>query len=259
MVGTSEDESRFYGEPTLQEINAKIPRKVYLYDGQVALVFALLLLGFGAIWFGGAFYIYFVHQARQRDALNHYGREALGAITKIHLSAGRGGGTLVDYAFRVDGSDYRDTINLDYEPFSPDGDLPYLHVGEQIPVQYLPSDPRVHHPSGWAWWSWWEDVFPELFFLLFPIGGAVFAVQLFRDWRLARLGRVVEGKVTGCAKNHSVFTIYYEFLTPNNDSVEGSSDSSDEYQYGSRIRVIYLPKHPKRNDIYPMSSFHAVA
>lgn len=254
MFGVSDDQVRAPEEPSIREINARIPRKVSLNPdaGYTALAGVIILLAIGAIWSGGAYCYYFIYQAGHRQALNRDGRIVPGKITRFSSSRHA---TYVNYAFPADGVEYGDNINLDYEPLSPNGDLPYLHVGDPIPIQYLPSDPLVNHARGWAWWSWWNDVFPQSFSLLFFGGGVVLVGHMLRDRRLARTGWVVEGKVTGCVPNRKMFTVYYEFLTPDDTMVEGSGDSSDEIQYGSPVRVIYLRHHPKRNDLYPMSIY----
>jgi hypothetical protein len=260
MFGVSDDQTESVREPSIREINAKIPRKVSLDPdgGFTSLVVALILLGFGVVWFGGTFYYYFVHQARIREALDRDGREAMGAITRIHSSGGRHSVTLVDYKFRVDGMDYEGAINLENEPLSPDGELPYLRIGEPIRVQYLPGNPFVNHPSGWAWWSWWDNVIPQLFFLAFPGGGIAILVSLYRERRLARVGLVTEGEVIACAPNGKQFRVDYEFYDENREQFDGANENCDEYKTGSNIRVIYLKKTPKRNDTYPMATYRTV-
>jgi hypothetical protein len=258
MFGVSDDQTQSVREPSIREINAKIPRKVSLDPdgGFASLVVALLLLGCGVVWFGGVYYYYFVHQGRIREALNRDGREAIGAITRIYSSGGRHSVTMVDYRFPVDGSDYDGAINLEDEPLSSDGDLPYLRIGETIRVQYLPANPQVSHPSGWAWWNWWDNVIPQLFFLAFPGGGIAILVSLYRERRLARIGWVTEGEVIACAPKGNQFRVDYEFYDENREQFDGANENCDEYKTGSKIRVIYLRNHPKRNDTYPLSTFH---
>jgi hypothetical protein len=259
MFGVSDDQTQSISEPSIHEINAKIPRRVSLDPdgGFTSLVLALIFLGFGAIWYGGVYYIYFVHQARQRETLDRDGHEAMGKITRIY-SAGRGSGTSVAYGFQVDGSDHHGAINLEDEPQLPDGVLPYLKVGEPIRVQYLPSNPELNHPAGWAWWSWWQDVIPQLFFLTFPGGGIAILASIFRERRLARIGWVTEGEVIACAPKGNQFRVDYEFYDENREQFDGANENCDEYKTGSKIRVIYLQKNPKRNDTYPMSTYRTV-
>jgi hypothetical protein len=259
VLGVPDDQVQSERELSVRELNAMIPRKVRLDpdQGQTIIALALILFAMGAIWFGIAFNHYFVHLKRQREALNRDGQETVGTITRIY-TAGRRSGTMVGYAFRVDGSDYHDSIQLGYEPQTPDGDLPYLRLDEPIRVQYLPSDPRINHPTGWAWWSWWNDVFPNLFALLFPGGGVSIAVNLYRERRLARIGWVTEAKVIACAPKGSQFRVDYEFYDENHQEFDGANEHSEEYESDANIRVIYLKKDPKRNAAYPMSTFHTV-
>jgi hypothetical protein len=258
MFGASDDQVQSSAKPSIREINAKIPRKVRLdADGGFAsLVLCLILIGGGTVWFGGTFYYYFAHQARERQTLNRDGREAIGKITKIRSGGGRGGGTYVNYAFRVDGTDYRDEIELEYEPESQDGELPYLNVGDPIRVQYLPSNPLFNHPSGWAWWSWWNILILQSVMVLFPGVGVVGLVNLYRERRLARIGWVTEGTVIACAPNRSRFRVDYEFCAEDKAEFDGADENCDEYETGSKIRVIYLRKNPKRNSTYPNSTYH---
>ncbi len=260
MFGVSDDQTENLQEPCTREINATIPRKVRLDPdgGFASLVWALILLGFRVIWFGGAFYYYFVHQARIREALNQNGREAIGAIKRIHSSGGRHSVTLVDYRFHVDGLDHDGAINLEDEPLSSNGELAYLKIGEPIRVQYLPNNPQVNHPSGWAWWSWWDNLIPQLFFSVFPGGGIAILFYLYRERRLARIGCVIEAEVIACAPNGKQFRVDYEFYDENREQFDGANENCDEYKTGSKIRVIYLRKNPKRNDTYPMSTYGTV-
>jgi hypothetical protein len=57
MFGVSDDQTESVREPSIREINAKIPRKVSLDPdgGFASLVVALILLGFGVVWFVGTF------------------------------------------------------------------------------------------------------------------------------------------------------------------------------------------------------------
>jgi Protein of unknown function (DUF3592) len=258
MFGVSDDQAQSLKEPGIHEINAKIPRKVSLDPdgGFASLVLALILLGFGVVWFGGVFYFYFVHQAQTREALYRNGRETIGMITRIYSPPGRHSGTMVGYAFRVEGLDYHDSINLDDEPQWPDGE--YLKISEAIRIQYLPSNPQVNHPTGWTWWNWWDSLIPQLFFLAFPGGGIAILVAIYRERRLARIGWVTEGEVIACAPKGKQFRVDYEFYDEDHEQFDGANENSDQYKTGSKIRVIYLRNNPKRNDTYPMSIFHTV-
>jgi hypothetical protein len=256
MFGVSGDQIRSPRELSIHEINATIPRRVRLDPdvGYTVLVFSLILLGFGVIWFSAASYYYF-QQARQRDALHGDGREAIATVTKIT----NGRTVYARYTFHFSGADFQGEAKMDYqrEPRWPDGRTKYVRVGEQIPIQFLPSDPSVNHPSTWVWWSW-SDVFPQLFMLFFSSLGFVGIGLLYRERRLARIGWVTEGKVIACAPKGRRFRVDYEFYNEDQEEFDGANENSDEYKSGSNIRVIYLRKNPKRNDTYPMSTYSPV-
>jgi hypothetical protein len=237
-------------EPSLDEINAKLPREVSLsYDGRSSLWVILICLIGGLIWLGGVS-CYIVHQRQQHDALDREGLDAPAQVTRI--GHGRGSDTFY-YTFQVAGVDYRSDA-------SSTGATEYPNVGSQIQVLYLPSDPSVNYPKGWGWWD-----FGYLFLFYFgalPVyGGARTAWSLYRDWRLARLGWVTEGKVTICVpkKNTGKFMVDYEFRTQNDELIEGSNNNcDDEYKTDSKIKVIYLRHQPKRNDSSPLNSYRMV-
>jgi hypothetical protein len=256
MFGVSDDQTRSARELSIHEINAMIPRRVRLDPdkGYQALVFALIVLGVGVVWFGGLYY-YCVQQSRHREVLNREGREAIARITRIS-----GGRTVyAHYTFRFSDADHQGEAKLDDQigPKWADGRTKYVRVGDQIPILFLPSDPSVSHPSGWEWWSWW-DLAPHLFMLFFSSLGAVGLGYVYRERRLARIGWVTEGKVIACAPKGSRFRVDYEFFTEDHEQFDGANEYSDEYETSSNIRVIYLRKDPKRNDTYPLSFYQTV-
>jgi hypothetical protein len=182
-----------------------------------------------------------IRDSHIRDILRREGHEANGEVTKSY--AGRGG-VDVEYRFSVDGDLYSGFARMiadDYRVQTP---------GEKIPIRYLPKDPRVNQPVGWEWFS-----ARYVFFCFFGLGILVIAGALIiaglRKRKLARMGVVVEGRVTGCAPNRSRFTIYYEFTTEDNAWMEGSTEMPEESEAGDSIPVMYLRSNPKRNDFYP--------
>jgi len=257
MFGASDDQTQSTTELKVHEINAMIPRKVRLDPdgGYAAAVAVLLLLGIGLVWFGGLAY-YLAQQSRHREALNREGRETIAKVTK--LTHGRGT-TYARYTFRLGSADYEGKANLEYqdEPKWSNGQTKYVGKGDPITILFLPSDPSINYPSGWAWWSVW-DVPPHLFAMIFPTMGIVALGLMFRERRLARVGWVTEGKVIACAPKGKRFRVDYEFYTEDHELFDGANENSEEYEDGSNVRVIYLRKNPKRNDTYPLTSFHTL-
>jgi hypothetical protein len=236
-------------EPTLDEINAKVPKRVRLSDdGRGSVWVVIIFLVGGLIWLGG-FSHYLFHRWQIHNAVERGGLEAPGRIKS--RSHSRSGNSAV-YAFQVDGVNYENSAS----DFGATGDD---RVGSRITVLYLPSNPSESYPKGWQWSDW---LYPTFCFLL--VGGvavhlgAMGAWSLYRDHRLARNGWVTEGTVTLCLpkKNTGKFMVDYEFRTDRDQLVEGSNnDCPDEYKTDAKIRVIYLRHHPQRNDTYPVDSY----
>ena len=244
-------------EPTLDQINLKVPRHVRLSDdGHDSLKIALIALGIALAVLAGLS-TYVVHQWQQRLALGRGGREATALVT--YISSGRGG-SHVYYTFHAAGLDYRNSA-----PWNPG--VGQISEGSRITVLYLPSDPLVNHPRGWGWWDF------GLLFMCVYIGalptfvGVRAAWNLIRDHHLARHGLVTYGTVTLCVPRSrgNNFMVDYEFRTQpdyhaqNDQLIEGSNNNCpDEYKTDAKIRVIYLPHHPNRNTSWPLDSFQMV-
>jgi len=94
-------------------------------------------------------------------------------------------------------------------------------------------------------------IFLLLGLVLLVAAGALIIGGL-RKKKLTRMGIVVEGRVTGCAPDRKVFTVYYEFTTEDNLGMEGSTRMPEECAAGDSIPVMYLRSNPKRNDFYPL-------
>jgi hypothetical protein len=254
MFGASDEQISNTRELSVHELNAMIPRKVCLNPdgGYTAVAMVLMLLSVGVVWFGALSYS-LVQESRHREALSREGREAIAKVTRLTS----GHSTYAHYTFHFGDADYGGESNLNYqhEPRWPDGRTKYAREGDLILVQFLPSDPSINHPSGWAWWSWW-DVPPHLFIALFPIMGFRVFVYVLRERRFARIGWVTEGKVINCTPTGSRFRVDYEFYDEGHMSFDGANENSDKIESGSQIRVIYLRSNPRRNDIYPLTTFH---
>ena len=232
---------------SLQEINAGIPRRVRASDGtRKALWLGLFVLCVLVILMGG--YVHSkIQEARHREALSKEGRDAAAMVTKIRPSRH---GSWVYYGFRFGGAVYQGEINSDDMVWD-------AHVGELIPIRFLPSDPSVNHPTPWDLWVWSDFVF--IAFLLISFGAAAnAAISVYGDRKLARIGWVTEGKVIACAPKGNRFRVDYEIFDEHHTLFDGANENSDEYKTGSNIRVIYLRRNPKKNDTYPLDSFHAV-
>ncbi len=222
----------------ISEANAKIPRAARFDDGIIAafsftvFFFVLWLIPVG----------WRAYDVRTSHVLRQEGNVANGEVTKSY--PGRGSVSVM-YKFSVDGAIYTGSAKMiaaDYKVQAP---------GEKILIRYLPNAPRVNQPVNWEWFSVWEMPFYVLGLgLLAGIGASI--VAGWRKRQLARIGVVVEGRVTGCVPKGNRFTTYYECTTDDNREFEGSALTSEECETGAAIPVIYLSSNIKRNDYYPM-------
>ena len=237
-------------EMSIAEINASIPRSVYVSaDGQTALQVILGILVFALIWIAAISYSV-VTDKRKADALHREGHEATASVTKIVHP--RRSGDYVYYTFPFAGTTYRGGATIsDFQSIR-------VQVGDQLPIQFLPSDPSVNHPSGWGWWGFGE-VFAYALGLMFFGVGVKGLVSMYLERRLGRIGWVTEGKVIACAPKGSRFRVDYEFSSEDGTEFDGANEYSyDEYHYGAKIRIIYMRHNPKRNDTYPLADFPTV-
>ena len=237
-------------EMSIDEINAAIPRSVYLSaDGQTPLQIFLGILVFGLMCLAAISY-FVVKDKRKADALKRDGHEATASVTKIIHP--RRSGDVVYFTFPFGGTIYHGEAQIsDFQAMR-------VQVGGQLPIQFLPSDPSVNHPIGWDYWGFGQIV--AYGWGLMVVGlGVKGLVSMYLQRRLGRIGWVTEGKVIACAPKGSRFRVDYVFSTEDQTECDGATeDSYDEYKYGAKIRVIYMRHNPKRNDTYPLADFPTV-
>lgn len=227
------------------EANAKTPRRVRFDETNTRVVCGALLVFL--IGFVGYTWISYgtLTKIRIRDILYREGSTTDGIVTYSKLNHN---GVYLYYTYDVDGVRYFGQIEMKASRYREPA------PGETIHILYLPSKPNVSLPSGWQWFSMW-DLVPFMFVLFTTVGSGFVIIEALRERQLARVGIVVEGRVTGCELSQGPFKVYYEFTTQESTAMEGSTDSADEYEVGAPIPVIYLRNNPKRNDRYPIAGF----
>ena len=229
----------------ISDINAELPRKVHFDSlSAKALGLALLMLLFGIVLLVQMSYGV-ISDLHTRHLLNQDGRTADGDIKKI--SSNRGG-QFVRYVFSVEGVFYSGQAEMGGTDYALPGDR------TRILIRYLLNDPRVNQPVKWQWVSI-SDFFPFLLLLSITALGASVILRALRLRTLMRFGIVAAGRVTGCAPNKKLFTVYYEFTAEDNRVEEGSSKLANEYESGASIPIVYLRSNPKRNYRFPVAGF----
>lgn len=229
----------------ISSVNAKIPRRVYPDRVSINVLAGMMVVVLVGLI--GSFCLSYndIRNSHTRDILLRDGRTVDGEVAK---SSANRDGVYVKYAFSVDGAMHSGHAEMRDDHYTVPG------TGEKITIRYLPSDPNVNQPVDWVWFSAW-DIYPFIFVLFTIVASAVVMVVALRQRTLARMGVVVEGKVTGCAPNQKLFKVYYEFTTQENTALEGSTDLPDEYEVGASIPIIYLRSNPARNNRYPVGGF----
>ena len=231
----------------MSEMNAQIPRKVR-FDGTSigALSVGLLVFLSGLavlVWLS----LDTAKGLRTQSTLLQEGHLVNGTVTASSVNRG---GTNVKYTFIVDSVQYSGHAEMKTDHYSVPGD-PRI-----ISIRYLPTDPRVNQPVNWKWASVW-DLFPFLLLISMAAVGAKVMITALRLTNLARNGLVVVGKVTGCTPSKTMFMVYYEFKSEDQEEVEGSCRQLEKSKAGDAIPVIYLQSNPKRNTKYPVVGYRA--
>jgi len=215
-------------------------------DGRYLLIIVLLFFVGGSIWLGWKSYDD-VQQFKERALLRSNGHLLVGEVTGF--SYHRHGPTRVNYSFAFNGVTYSGSAE---EPNAGPGTS--LHKSDTILVWFLPSNPAVNHPNTWEWspaigWDW------IAFYIFFWAMGGAALVLLFRERTLTRKGNVASALVTSCVPKDGIFHIEYEFRTADGKPMKGHTDRKAGYETGARVWVLYLPRRPRRNDLYPMLVF----
>lgn len=243
-MGVNDNDNSISGVRNADLITA-VPRRVRFDQTSITLLIGMLFIFWVSI--AGLTWMSYgkVRNAQLLSTLRQKGYAAEGEVTKRSASLD---GAFVTYEFSVDGMSYSGHARMKLRRDS------VSTPGGQIPIRYLPEDPRENLPINVEVFSV-RDTQPFLLCLFF-IGLSIYVIYTyFRERRLARMGVVVEARVTGCAPYHKQFDVYYEFTAEGNLSMEGSCLTEDEYEVGASIPVIYRRSNPKKNESYPVAGF----
>jgi hypothetical protein len=227
------------------DLNTGVPRRVRFDHTSITLLIGMLFILWvsivGLTWMSYGK----VSNAQLLSTLRQKGYAAEGEVTKRSANLD---GVYVTYEFSVDGISYSGYARMKLRRYG------VSTPGGQIPIRYLPDDPRKNLPINVEVFSV-RDTQPFLLCLFF-MGLSIFVIYRYlRERRLVRMGVVVEARVTGCAPYQKQFDVYYEFTTEGNESMDGSCITEDEYEVGASIPVIYRRSNPKKNESYPVAGF----
>jgi hypothetical protein len=184
-------------------------------------------------------------QAKDHRLLQEQGVNTDARITRLWRSGDKNQQHLVSYRFTVQEREYVARKGVPARIWQK------LTVGSSLPVRYLPSDPKVNHPTEW-------DDTPMPNWVPYLVSGelaviaVVLAILLRKQVRLLTEGRPAPGIVTGHRRTKNGTVIRYEFQLMNGATAKGRGQSRRPPAIGSPVCVLYDPENPRRNAPYPL-------
>jgi hypothetical protein len=227
-----------------RELARALPRETRISGRGMAVAIAALVLLVAAV----AVYLVLHNQARQQAAhseeLRTVGREASGEIERL-WHEGKASVPMVTYAFTADGA------RILGESSVPAALWADLRKAGFLPVRYLPSNPTVNHPAAWA-----AAATPAWLAFFFPAwlaaGGIFLLTSLKRQAEMAAEGVAAVGVVTRCFRVKAGWRVRYQFRAQEGAVSKGSDQVLHRPEVGATVCVLYLPRNPRRNRVYPM-------
>jgi hypothetical protein len=184
-------------------------------------------------------------QAKDLRLLQEQGVNTDAQITRVWRSSGKDQQHLASYRFTVQDRAYTARKGVPARIWQT------LRAGSSLPVRYLPSNPKVNHPTGW------DDtpmppLVPYLVFAAMAAVASVLTMLLRKQMQLLTEGRPAPGIVTGHRRTKDGTVIRYEFQLLNGATAKGRGQSRRPPAIGSQICVLYDPENPRRNAPYPL-------
>jgi hypothetical protein len=184
-------------------------------------------------------------QAKDHRLLQEQGVNTDARITRLWRSGDKNQQHLVSYRFTVQEREYVARKGV------PSRIWQTLRAGSTLPVRFLPSNPKVNHPTEW-------DDTPMPNWVPYLVSGelaviaVVLAILLRKQVRLLTEGRPAPGIVTGHRRTKNGTVIRYEFQLMNGATAKGRGQSRRPPAIGSPVCVLYDPENPRRNAPYPL-------
>jgi hypothetical protein len=220
-------------------------RPVRLTGAGIALLVVAGAMLLGAVAAGIGLGTVFRRQVKDLRLLSEQGVNTDAQITRLWRSSGKDQQHLLSYRFTVEEREYVARKGV------PPRIWQTLRAGSSLPVRYLPSNPKVNHPTGW------DDTpmpnwVPYLVFGELAVIAVVLAMLLRRQMQLLTEGRPAPGIVTGHRRTKNGTVIRYEFQLLNGATAKGRGQSRRPPAIGAPICVLYDPENPRRNAPYPL-------
>ncbi|HEY1342081.1 MAG TPA: DUF3592 domain-containing protein [Bryobacteraceae bacterium] len=233
------------------ELNRARPRDVQLSGAGNGLVILCVVLVAGGLVAGILLDGQRRKQAAESAALREHGAAAEAVITRLTRTGDKSEDHRVAYEYAVGGQTYRRTRSVSSRFWRT------LHVGDRLPIRYLPPNPEISYPEGqelrvMPWWA------PALLGCSFGIPALILPIGIVRQRRLLAEGRPAPAIVKGFRRVHHSHGgggrfVSYEFPLLDGGVAKGRSTASrNTPPEGGVICILYDPDHPKRNAPYPL-------
>ena len=221
-------------------------RPVGLTGGGVALLVVAAMMLLGAVAAAIGLGTTARRQAKDHRLLQEQGVNTEAQITRLWRSGDKNQQHLVSYRFTVQEREYAARKGVPARIWQK------LTAGSSLPVRFLPSDPKVNHPTEWN-----DTPMPN--WLPYLLSGGLVAIAfgitipLRIQMRLLTEGRPAPGTVTGHRRTKDGTILRYEFVLLNGATAKGRGQSRRPPAIGAPICVLYDPENPRRNAPYPLT------
>jgi len=191
------------------------------------------------------FIVWLYVQMQNRTALRKDGRVVLAEIAGQWWTS-----RPLEYTFTVDDVAFSGKVRV------PQNFVESFRGADHILVRFLPANPKINHPAAWEESVHSYIVLFSIFGILCAILSSLIVTMLLKDRRLALDGVIAVGAVTSCiiqkgAWGGTGFQIKFRFRSEDGRSVTGNDVSQSPREVGASVRVLYLPRNPARNILFP--------
>lgn len=154
----------------------------------------------------------------------------------------------VAYQFSAEGKNLRGESEIPHRKWQG------LSAGSHLPVTYVPAEPQINRAAS-AYETPLPGWLPPAIFAGWVGMLILAAYPVWKERRLLRYGEPAAGVITshssGRVPKYGYITSY-EFQVPEGRTVKGSVQRDRMYFHGSTECILYDPKHPRVNGIYPL-------
>ena len=230
------------------ELIGSTPRKMkWTKTGRVNLYVCAAVVLFGFLIVAAFFGNYLGDQQLKTEA-----KETAGSVTRKWTQSGRATTVyhFVAYSFSVGGQTFQGNSHV------PNPQWQKLSTGSTLPVQYVPWNPSNNRAAiafesqSMPYWV------PLLVFVLWLGSIYLAAFDVRKEKALLMYGQTAAGLILTDNSRKRIpkygWVTGYEFQLPDGTMRKGSVQRDRTWFKGETVCILYDPKHPRRNRIYPL-------